>query len=453
MINLGLQRISRLLAHTPLPWRAIHVAGTNGKGSICAYISAMLSSYNRSLKPNSASSLRHGRFTSPHLVDRWDCISIDETPVSGPVFKAVEKDVLDRNRKMEIGASEFEVLTATAFEIFTREKVDVGVVEVGMGGRLDATNVLGEREGLMVPEERSVDEFRPMPLVSVISSIGLDHQAFLGNTLEAIAREKAGIIREYKPVVIDDLNPKEVLDVLRSIAEEKQSVVLDRGMIRESPLLNHLSKILENRLSSAVPKHVQQNITLAYLATWAALQELECADILDVENAQSLAEIILEATKSTTFPGRQQTISLEKLTGRKEDVLLDGAHNAQSAMALAETVYGFRRGSKVTWVLGASDTKDVTEILSPLLKDGDAVFAVEFGPVDGMPWVSPLSARKILEAAEAVVPHPESLKVQDCGNNVFDALESACRAADGGSMVIAGSLYLVGDVLRLLRGG
>ncbi|KAK5009856.1 hypothetical protein LTR28_013051, partial [Elasticomyces elasticus] len=124
MIELGLSRISRLLIRTPLPWRAIHVAGTNGKGSVCAYISCMLDTYNRSAfrADYNLASIKHGRFTSPHLIDRWDCITIDNKTVRESTFKAVEEKVRARNEMECIEASEFELLTATAFEIFTQEK-------------------------------------------------------------------------------------------------------------------------------------------------------------------------------------------------------------------------------------------------------------------------------------------------------------------------------------------
>lgn len=134
MIELGLSRIARLAAQTPQPWKAIHVAGTNGKGSICAYLSAMLH----------ASGVRCGRFTSPHLIDRWDCITIDEQTVQESSFIEAEERVKQRSQllRMASKATEFELLTATAFEIFYREKIEMGVIEVGLGGRLDATNIL-----------------------------------------------------------------------------------------------------------------------------------------------------------------------------------------------------------------------------------------------------------------------------------------------------------------------
>ncbi|KAK3710047.1 folylpolyglutamate synthase [Vermiconidia calcicola] len=471
MIELGLQRISRLLAKNAFPWRAIHVAGTNGKGSICAYISAMLEASNNSewrlRHGRKGSPLKHARFTSPHLVDRWDCISINQQVVPFSSFDKVEKDVLTRNEKEGIGASEFEVLTATAFELFAQEQVDVAVVEVGMGGRLDATNVIGQSEGLNMPDGYDIETFRPAPLVTPISSIGLDHQAFLGNTLEDITREKAGIIKPGVPVVYDDSNPSQVTDVLQAVASERGSPIVDRNR------LPRLSKpkitSIVSRLNSIPSQHTKQNATVAFLAAWTALLHPQLIGT-DLTNGDGegmlpehflgdLADDMLDVISITTFPGRQQMLSIESLTGRRADILLDGAHNAQSANALASAVSLLRKEStedkdqkSITWVLAASDTKDAKEILSPLLKDGDAIFAVEFGPVDGMPWVRPLPASQLLEAAKAVVCSPGSLTVQDCGRDVAGALRAACINSSGGQMVVAGSLYLVGDVLRLLRG-
>ena len=483
MIELGLQRITRLLAKTPLPWRAIHVAGTNGKGSICAAVSSMLDAYNDSHWRSSQHQvpLKHARFTSPHLVDRWDCISINLKTIPFSVFDAAEKRVLERNSAESIGASEFELLTATAFEIFAQEKVDVGVVEVGMGGRLDATNILGQPDSVNDPQQRTFGEAtpitlgdsRPPLLVTAISKIGLDHQAFLGNTLEEIAREKAGIMKQAVPVVYDASNDDRVVDVLRSAAKDIGSPMIDASspevIFHAIGLSNSSHNLLleghEDGIAST--EHVRQNVLVAFHTAWLALERLgrlskgtssrgPPMENSDMQKSLSLlAWSMLDAAQDTQVPGRQQRVNIKNLTGRKEDVLLDGAHNHQSALALAPVVEQLRRTTSdgaVTWVLAASNSKDATEILSPLIKDRDVVFAVEFGPVDGMPWVKPLEASRVLEAARAVVSSPSSLITRDCGKDILSALGMASEKADGGPLIIAGSLYLVGDVLRLLRG-
>ncbi|KAF2718013.1 FolC bifunctional protein [Polychaeton citri CBS 116435] len=460
MIELGLSRISGLLAETSLPWRAIHVAGTNGKGSICAYVSGMLEAYNDSAwrQRTGKARLKHARYTSPHLIDRWDCITIDQRAVSFSMFDAVEKKVLARDKRLGINASEFELLTATAFEIFTQEKVDVAVVEVGMGGRLDATNVIGQTVQGDVVDSGEIQ--RPLPLVCALAKIGLDHQSFLGDTIEAIAAEKAGIIKPGSTVVYDESNPDNVLETFRHQASISST----------QPQLDINSTTATNNSSQRLPTHSRQNTSVALTATWTSLCNLHrLPPALHSIPQDSLADLtallraMLQVPHHTRFPGRLQRLSLESLTGRTSLALLDGAHNAQSATALAAEVHRWRAPQattaagtakdRVTWLVAASSTKDASEILSPILQPGDAVFTVEFGPVAGMPWVQPAGAAELAAAAvSAVAGKEDGLEVVvDCGSNVAEALGKASGKAAEGPLVIAGSLYLVSDVLRLLR--
>ncbi|KAF4637345.1 hypothetical protein G7Y89_g741 [Cudoniella acicularis] len=403
MIELGLARISRLVQQTPQPWKAIHVAGTNGKGSICAYISAMLH----------ASGVRCGRFNSPHLVDRWDCIAVDEQAVQESVFRKAENLVTRRNQAEDIGASEFELLTATALEVFAREKIEMGVIEVGLGGRLDATNVLRNKA------------------VTVISKIGLDHQSFLGNTIEEIAREKAGIMRPGVPCVLDKSNSPAVQRVVEEYAKEIGTDVILSST--ESSFLDELSQ-------EDFEPHQWENLACAYTAFHLAYTKLE-----------SPLHRLAPAIQGINWPGRLQTLDIRSVTGRSESVLLDGAHNAQSAQVLGSYVDNrLRKGaSKVTWVLASSQGKELDEIFRPLLRSGDCVAAIEFGPVDGMPWIQAMPAPEILTAASAA--GVDATQLYNAGSNLSGSLRWATTVAAGGPIVIAGSLYLASDVLRLLR--
>ena len=477
MIELGLQRITRLLAKTPLPWRVIHVAGTNGKGSVCVYVSGMLDAYNKSTQRTRSelAPIKHARFTSPHLIDRWDCISINQETVTSKLFHEVEKRVLARNEAEKIEASEFELLTATAFEIFTQENVDIGVIEVGMGGRLDATNVLGQP---LETTSSSQDVVRAAPLVTAVASIGLDHQAFLGNTLAEIAREKAGILKHGVPAVFAQSNDAEVLAVLEAVATEVKAKPMSLADLRlpvDNSLQADISRVLgDGELGSItnagvsanpVPAHTRQNATLAFQSVWQALQQLgrvpaECT-IVSEEDQQPVSELIhslLAVPSFASFPGRLQSLDISNLTGRQEPILLDGAHNAQSATVLAEAVLKLRQSingdmtslSPVSWVLAASDTKDIASILALLLLPGDSAFAVEFGPVDGMPWVRAMDGDKVLKAARQVIGG-ELKTIGNHGKDVVEGLTAACEAANGGPLVVAGSLYLVGSVLKALR--
>ncbi|KAI1826035.1 folylpolyglutamate synthase-like protein [Xylaria intraflava] len=403
MIELGLARIAALLKNTPQTWKAIHVAGTNGKGSICAYLNAMLR----------ASKISCGRFTSPHLIDRWDCITINDSTVSETKFRHFEELVKKRNDEQHLNASEFELLTATAFEIFEAEKIEVGVVEVGLGGGLDATNALKHKS------------------VTVIAKIGLDHQSFLGNTLEEIASQKAGIIRHKVPCVVDASNPPSVLDVFRSRADSLGADV----KLADLQSANFAGAKLGDQ---QLEPHQQQNLLCAYEAFHLAYPR----------HLMSREELLHAATKAI-WPGRLQLISIQKITGRVEPILLDGAHNPQSAAVLSAFVEKRLRtpGKPVTWVLAASAGKDLSEMVKLLLRHGDNIAAVEFGPVGGMPWVKPMSSTAILQAVRDAGVSAQ----RDAQADVTMALDWASKISSGGPLVVAGSLYLVSDTLRLLR--
>lgn len=409
MIEPGLARISRLLQNTVLPWRAIHVAGTNGKGSVCAYTSAMLM----------AGNVRCGRFTSPHLIDRWDCITIDEKTVDENVFREVEALVQARDKREDIRASEFELLTATAFEVFAREKVEIGVIEVGLGGRQDATNVLRH------------------PVVTVITKIGKDHEAFLGNSLEEIADHKAGIMKQGVPCVVDATNASQILRVL-----EKNAQKIEAGsMFCISNDVDDSNNWIWKRLSKEnFEAHQQINICLAIHAVKLAL-----------ERTHSPLEILplLQAVPETLWPGRMQHLSIREVTNRERHVLLDGAHNAQSAEVLGFYVDAKLRGNgfPVTWVLAFSKGKSLRELLSHLVRPGDTILASRFGPVDGMPWVLSVDEEEILRAADALGIPLQTHVAADTKH----ALCWATQISNNGPVVIAGSLYQVSDVLRLLR--
>lgn len=403
MIELGLARISRLLKCTPQPWKAVHVAGTNGKGSICSYLTSMLE----------ASGVRCGQFSSPHLIDRWDCIRVNGSTVQESIFLKAERAVKERDREEGTQATEFELLTATTFDIFAKEGINTGVIEVGLGGRIDATNAMHHKA------------------VTVISKIGMDHQSFLGNTIQEIAREKAGIMKPGVPCVLDKSNPLEVREVIERYAKEIGAPVILSSV--ESLIQDDELSILD------LPQHQWENLACAYTAFRAILARSELS-------SRRLADIV----RNTSWPGRLQTLDIKSLTGRQETVLLDGAHNPQAADVLGSYVdKRLRRGGKTTWVVAASDGKELKGILKPLLRPGDSVVAVEFGPVDGMPWVKAITPQDILK--EVFSYRIDNSLLHDAGSDILAALRWATAVAAGGPLVITGSLYLVSDVLRLLR--
>lgn len=453
MINLGLQRITRLLTplfnvHPTLPWKAIHIAGTNGKGSVAALISTFLSH----------SGYKVGRFTSPHLIDRWDCITLNQRVVEKDKFLSVERHFRDKNVDEGVHASEFEILTATAFQLFADEKVEVAVVECGLGGRLDSTNVL-----------------RPQDvLVSVLTKVGLDHTEFLGDTLEAVAAEKAGIFKPEVPVVLDRSNEANVISVAEGRLKElgwghdgqdgvSVSLEEQKGCFSE---IDQLEKL---------PKHQMQNLYTAFTAYRQAISRL-----VDLKHAGSPSETVpllqpqqlpaLVAEAQASLPGRLQWLTpalpveawnrsppSSLLPWTKVRVLLDGAHNAQSAQALAEVVNTrFRRlHPEILWVLSVKADKDVRKILSLLIQQGDGVITCSFGPVDRMPWVKSMDAEELASIARGFTNgHVESSPAGRVDDAIRKAIDIAEQSGPSYRQVcITGSLYLIGDVLRLHRDG
>ncbi|KAF7713103.1 Uncharacterized protein PECH_001876 [Penicillium ucsense] len=410
MIELGLGRIARLVQQTPLTWSAIHVAGTNGKGSISAYLSYLLS----------AEGVRCGRFTSPHLIDKWDCITINERVVQESLFRRIESQVRQRDKKLGIGASDFELLTATAFEIFNHERVEVGVVEVGMGGRLDATNVLKH------------------VLVSVIAKIGMDHQAFLGSTIEEIAREKGGILKPGVPCVIDSTNEKGVIDTLSNIV---QDLGIDASFVSPDKAKEHAPAFAELLKAWDLEPHQEENMCLAASALNIALAQIR---------PQTDPLRLLPLLAKVRWPGRLENVVLEPLISRSKPVLLDGAHNPQSAAVLGRYVDRKLRANSqpVTWVIAASSGKDLAGVFCSLIHPGDNVATAEFGPVDGMPWVMPTKSADLASTISSISGIGQMKSFQ---GDLLSAMQWASEVSQSGPIVIAGSLYLVSDVHRLLR--
>lgn len=406
MIDLGLARITRLLKLLGNPqnqWKAVHVAGTNGKGSICAYIASVLTH----------SHLKTGRFTSPHLAYVWDCITIDGTPVEESDFMAAQARIAQVAQMGKLEPSEFELLTATAFELFKTHAVDVAVVEVGLGGRLDATNVL-------CPEN---------VLVSVISRIGLDHEGFLGDSLRAIAREKAGIAKIGVPLVLDGFNDPEAKAGVREVAEYVTEVT-------ESDMSAYKSKfgLLEPSLTPLRGAYQAENLA-------AAIKGLE---IVSQSSPRLNRETVMAGIKNTKWPGR-----LEVCQHKGHEVLLDGAHNPQAAKLLGEYIDQSLRKKEapVTFIMGFSAGKNIAEIVGEFLRPGDEIITTGFSPVEGMPWVKAASHEDIHKGLLALAGEPVALSSVD---HIQQALDVAVKdSATDRPIVVCGSLYLVADFVRL----
>ncbi|MFI5363406.1 MAG: bifunctional folylpolyglutamate synthase/dihydrofolate synthase [Elusimicrobiota bacterium] len=396
-IELGLGRVRAHLARLGNPHErvpAFHVAGTNGKGSTCAMLAAVLR----------ASGRRTGLYVSPHLLGVRERIVVDGRPISEAAFARLMTRALaaDPARRMTY----FELLTSVAFQHFADSACDVTVLETGMGGRLDATNVLTH------------------PLAAVVTSVDYDHQAFLGRTLPRIAAQKAGIFKTGRPAVVPDLQ------VLRRALKRGEPVVVRRPWTAARVDWARGAQVLrapsgrEYRLS-LLGSRQGRNAALAHAAV-----EASGLRVSEAAWRRGLA--------SVAWPGRFQAIRLGKKT-----LIVDGAHNPEAARALAATWTASpwsRRPAR--WIMGVMRDKDQAGLLRPLAPFLRDVVVVR------PPSPRALAPLEFAAAVRRAAPRAR-VTVESDPARALAAWRRDPRAP--AVAVCAGSLYLAGAALKALR--
>lgn len=352
----------------------------------------------------------------------------------------VENHFIELNARENIKASEFEILTATAFEIFNKKKVDVGIVEVGMGGRLDSTNILQNQ------------------VVSVINKIARDHEGFLGSTLESIALHKAGILRPNVPYIVNSSNPVHVIQAIDQYAKEIGAG--PRIDPNDSDFIATLSKQTGwRKFGDELLPFQRENAILAYLAVLQVWKSMDLS-----ADVGKTSKYLLGCKSHSFMKGRMDV----KGTRFERKLLIDGAHNPDAAQVLRDFItkkMKHRAQSKLmrarkpvkgwptTWVVAMTDGKDAEQYFSILLSPGDIVIATTFPPVDGMPWVKPMDPQQLLDVAKKAQPGIAGFTVPEVG-----ALPALCAAwhtskLNNSHVVLTGSLYLVGDYYRCEENG
>jgi dihydrofolate synthase/folylpolyglutamate synthase len=412
-IKLGLENISRLcasLGHPEQAFTSIHVAGTNGKGSVAAMVHAGLV----------AAGVRAGRFISPHLVDLSERFVIGSDRVSAGDLERAVDDVLDRadalrtSGTLAVHPTFFEATTAVAFELFRRAQVEIAVIEVGLGGRFDSTNVVRAPIG-------------------AITSVGFDHQDLLGDTLEAIAFEKAGIIKPGMTVVTGAL-PDEARAVITAVARERQAQLVEaaNGAGVEGELRDGRGTV-----TMVTPEGRYGPITLALRGEHQIRNALVAVRLLEALRRTGVrvpGEAIERGLTEVDWPGRLELIQVQE----GPQVLLDAAHNVDGAAALAAYL-GRWHPERPTLVIGVMRDKDVAGIVGALLPMVSSVIATAADTPRALP-ARDLAAR--IAAAGAEIPvraEPDPVTA------VEDAL------AAGQTVCVTGSIYLVGAVRDRLR--
>jgi len=415
-IKLGLEKPHKILSAIGNPhmnFRTIHIAGTNGKGSVSAMIASILTAYG----------FKVGLFTSPHLISFTERISINNEQISESEVVKLTEEIKFKIQDSRFKIPEptfFEFVTAMAFLYFSRNSVDWAVIETGMGGRLDATNVI-------------------MPEVSVITKISYDHREFLGDTLTAIAGEKAGIIKNRIPVVSAEQG-NEAEEVIIKTAKEKSSAFFTYGKdFKGNPISSDLygitfdyisdSYMLKNLRTPLAGEHQLSNACIAIKSVEVALKK----------DQETLESSIRNGLFNTKWHGRLEIVSNNPL------IMIDGAHNPDAASVLAKFIKTHLIDYRITLIMGIMSDKDIKGIMSPLL---------------------PLSSEIIFTApnyGRAALPQKLSETALQMGfsskttNSVKDAIEMAKDLSSSlhhsitpSLILITGSFYTIGEALEIL---
>ena len=401
-----MQYLLRLMGNPQDSLRFIHIAGTNGKGSVAAMLHAVLS----------RAGYQTGLYTSPHLVSFCERFQIDGQCIAeSEAVRLVEeiKPLLEKvGRHPEFRAPTFfEAITAVALQYFREQKVDVVVWETGLGGRLDATNVVA-------------------PLVSVITNIAFDHTQYLGETLAQIALEKCGIIKQGIPVVTACAAP-EALAVIRKTAGRRAGTVTLVGQDVRAVRLNEDDQFQCLKLTGTGNDYGPVTIPLL-----GAHQTVNCATAIAALEASRLRvtpQQVRDGLARTRWPGRFQIVKHDPI------VVLDGAHNAAAAEELAATVREHFAGLKLTLILGVLRDKNYDQMCQVLAPLAERILCV---PVNSERTSDPDQLARWCKAA-----HPAA-HVGVTGN-VSEAYADAI-AQNQSVIVITGSLFLVGEALDRL---
>jgi dihydrofolate synthase / folylpolyglutamate synthase len=406
-IDLGLDRILHLLERLGNPHQrvpVIHVAGTNGKGSVCAYLSSVLT----------AAGYKVGRYTSPHLIDWTERITLNQQPVTSNTLLAALQQVEQAIDPTQPTPTQFEVLTAAAWCIFAEAAVDIAVIEVGLGGRLDATNVCDR------------------PLASIITSLSREHWQRLGPTLADIAREKAGILKAGCPAIIGPL-PSEAL---RVVQERVATLNCPAQWVNPAQWVSSRTNPYPWTIAAEIAYPLPLLGDMQLINSALAIATVKT---LRQQNWSISDEAIQTGMARTQWPGRVQWKEWQDIK-----LLIDGAHNPAAAKVLRQYLdqYLDQKPQSIHWLMGMLSTKDHGDIFEALLRPGDRLTLV---PVVEHSTADPQS---LAQLALQVCPDLETCNTAPSLIEGLQHLEQERRSPDY-LPVLCGSLYLIGEFLSL----
>ena len=404
-IRWGLRRTRGMLLAVDAPhmaFRSVHVGGTNGKGSVAAMIASILE----------VAGQRVGLYTSPHLIEFAERIRVGGRPVDEDLIVAAARRL--RPHAESVGATFFETTTALAFLCFAEAGVEIVVAEVGLGGRLDATNVL-------------------LPDVAAITNVAWDHGDYLGHSIAAIAREKAGIAKPGVPLALGKLDP-EAGKIVREVAERSGALILQLGRdaaVRRVRLTGQATELEYVGPGRTEPIQLRCPLLGAHQAWNAGLAALTVQSL--PEDRRPNSEHIAAGIARVHWPGRTQVVQNGETTW-----VLDVAHNPEAVEALSQALTSLDLAAPIATVVAIMGDKPWPEILPPLLAVADtSVFTVAPS--------SPAERRWNPWAVAATLPNYSIEVIEDLGS----ALHRAAQVAP--TVVVTGSHHTVGDAMQVLE--
>lgn len=441
----GLHRIRKMLEMLGNPQKGmafIHVAGTNGKGSTCAMLSAVLT----------AAGYRTGLYISPHIFrvnERW-CINGEE--ISDEELLSLAELLRPVITAMEDKPTAFEIVTAIGFLYFKRQNCDIVVLEVGMGGRLDATNVIED------------------PAVCAIMNIGLEHTEVLGDTIEKIAFEKAGIIKTGTDVVLYHQDPA-AENVIRRCTEDRKAHLYITDPSQLSEVSFHLN---EAGAGQTFSYRTRRSLSLSLPGQYQTRNAMAVLDVLDrlIEKDWNIPDdAVCAGLSKVRWPGRFELVSTDPM------IIVDGAHNPNGVEALSESIRTCLAGKNITFVMGVMADKDYSEMLRILRDEAFTPLSANAISQAGINPASPAQAPDSEQALPAIrrfitemppnsrsldqdILRNEILRRFSCPVETFStvqeallyAIDSVKKENDPNAVILAfGSLYQISDIMETLR--
>lgn len=397
------------MGHPERRMKLIHVAGSNGKGSVCAYLSSILTTAGK----------RTGLFISPHLADINERFQLNQQMVSNELFLEAFEAVMDIVHRLLKEQPEdfahptfFELLFLMGIYIFDKSGMEYVVLETGLGGRLDATNVIEK------------------PLVSVITSISLEHTEYLGSTYEAVAGEKAGIIKEGCPVVYDGSRP----DVESAILEKAARMHAEAYAIRPDmyKILMNTQKTIDFSMDTGY--YLPMDVSISSVAEYQIMNAMEAVTAAQILDIGLTEEDIHKGMERMRWEGRMETI----LPG----VILDGAHNDSGVKEFVKTACRFQKDTKVTLLFSCVKEKDYEAMIQTICENLDlsdvVVTEIESDRLVPVEELAFLFRKYTKQKVTAIASIPEAFDV-------------ALRKKGEGVLFCVGSLYLAGSIKSMIR--